>query len=443
MTSSISAKQSFFFLPARREYSIPSLLGLSTVVLAIATAAYAFAGGWSAPVSLSTPVPPTFYTTSPTVAINSAGAQAAAWIIENNNLLLQVAAQDSGGGWSKAQTLTPLTGFEAADPSIAIGPTGIAVAMWDRYQNSPPNGLVIQASSRPAHGSWGPVVSLSPAAGSSSLPKVGVDASGNAIAIWQQTNSASTAIETADLPAGGSWSMPVAISTPGVSAQRPTLAVNASGDAIAGWQSANGQILVAERKFGVWGSPVVLAPAAFRQGGLHVALNDRGDGAAVWSGRGTTRVATRAEGGSWSAPTTVSTQSEGGTASIALDDSGNAVAAFAIVQYSGGGYVYPVQAVSRPAGGLWSAPASISGASEYATATTLVATPAGTFVAGWTDDNTLAVRAAIRPQGQTAFGPPVSISSGSQIELAVAAGRTAATWIGPGPAVQVSDNSTP
>jgi hypothetical protein len=46
----------------------------------------------------------------------------------------------------------------------------------------------------------------------------------------------------------------------------PTLAVNSSGDPIAGWQSTSGQILVAERKAGVWGAPISIAPAAFRQG---------------------------------------------------------------------------------------------------------------------------------------------------------------------------------
>jgi len=119
----------------------------------------------------------------------------------------------------------------------------------------------------------------------------------------------------------------------------PVLAVNSFGDAIAGWQTANGVILVAERRSGNWGAPITIAPAAFRQGSPHVALDDRDDEAIAWSGRGTTLVATRDAGGSWSAPTTVSKQSAGATARVALDGFGNAVAVFELVQF-------PVQATS-------------------------------------------------------------------------------------------------
>jgi hypothetical protein len=442
MISSATAKFSALS-PHRPKRSALSAAGMISTLPVLACLAYAFAGGWSAPVSLSTPIPPTFYTTAPSVAINSSGAQAAAWINEGNDLLLQVAARDAGGNWNKAQTLTPLNGDNAADPDVAVGPAGNAVAVWDLYQINPPNALLVQASTRPAHGSWGPVVTLSSTTSSSSLPKVGTDASGNAIAIWLQTTSSSSAIVSATLPSGGSWSTPLAISTPGVSAANPCLAINANDDAVAGWQTSNGQILVAERKAGTWGAPITIAKPAFRQGSPRVALNNVGDAAIAWSGRGTTLVATRAAGGNWTTPTTVSKQSEGATARIALDDAGNAVALFALVKYTGGGYVYPMQVVSRPAGGSWSTPVTISGASDYSTAVHLVATPAGTFIAGWVDDTTFTVRAAVRPAGQINFGAPANIDSGSQLDLVAAPGFTAATWIGSGPAVRVSTNSTP
>jgi len=407
-------------------------------------AALAASGVWSAPVTLSTPIPPTYYATSPAVDVNSSGAHAAAWVNEDNYLLLQVAAQDAGGSWSQAQTLTPRSGANAADPAVAIGPSGNAVAMWDLWQTNSSQGTVIQASSRPAHGSWSAAVSLtSPTTSSSSQSQVGMDANGNAVAIWLQTTSTSSAIETANLPNGGSWTAPAPISTPGVSASNPTLAVNAPGDAVATWQTASGQIFVAERTSQVWGAPISIAPPSFRQGSPHVALNDRGDAALAWSGRGTTFVATRPAGGAWSAPTKVSATSAGATARIAIDYAGNAVALFELVKSTGSGYVYPLQAVSHPAGGSWGAPATISGVNETAASPNIVATPLGTFVAAWTESATGAVKAVIRPAGQTAFGAATVIGYGSQPFLAVAAGKTAATWIGPGPAVQVSDANTP
>jgi hypothetical protein len=74
-----------------------------------------------------------------------------------------------------------------------------------------------------------------------------MDGDGNAVAVWVQTTSNAGAIETANLPASGTWTTPVALSTPGVSATNPTFAGNTLGDAIVGWPTTNGQILVAER----------------------------------------------------------------------------------------------------------------------------------------------------------------------------------------------------
>jgi hypothetical protein len=410
----------------------------------LACAVFAGTGDWSTPVTLSTPIPPTFYTATPVVAINSTGAHAAAWINEGNYLLLQVAAQDAGASWTGAQTLSPATGFNAADPAVALSSTGAAVAMWDLYHANSSQGLVIQASTRQAHGSWGPVVSLtSGATSSSTVPEVGMDSHGNAIAIWLQTTSTTSVIETASLPSGGSWTNPVALSSPSLSASKPSLALNSAGDAIAGWQTTSGQILVAERTAGAWGTPLTIAPPAYRQGSPQVALNNRGDAAIAWTGRGTALAAIRPAAGTWSAPTTISKQSAGATARIALDDSGNAVAIFEQVVLSGSSYVYPVQAVSRPVNGSWSTPSTISAPKDYASTPNLVATAAGTFVAGWVDNTTNTVHAAVRTVGQNTFWSPANVGSGSSLNLAVAAGRATATWIGPGPAVQVSDGSTP
>jgi hypothetical protein len=407
---------------------------ISSFVALLVCAAYALSGGWSAPASLSTPIPPTFYTTTPAVGVNSSGAQAAAWVNESNYLLLQVAARDAAGNWSQAQTLTPASGWNAAEPAVAVGPAGNAVAIWDIYQVNPPNQLLVQASTRPAHGTWGPVVTVSATGGS--VPQIAMDANGNAIAIWTQNG----VIDSATLRAGGAWSAPVALS--GTTASSPTLAVNAKGDAVAGWKTSNGAVFVAERKSGTWTASTVIAPAAFRAGGPHVALNGPGDAAIAWSGRGTTLVATRAANGSWSSPTTLSTSSAGLTARVALDDAGNAVAVFALVKLSGNSYVYPLQAVSRPAGGAWGSAVTISGPNDSSGSINLGATPLGTFVAGWVD-GLLNVRSAIRPAGKTAFGDPVTLIGGSQLDLVVAPGISTATWIGGGPTVQVSTNATP
>jgi hypothetical protein len=439
MTTIMTRKRSALF-PVQRRSSGVRVVRAVSALLVLASATYVFAaGGWSTPVTLSTPVPPSFYTTSPVVAINSSGAQAAVWINEDTSLLVQVATQDAGGSWSQARTLTS-SNDDAGSPAVAIGPGGNAVAMWDSFRSG--QGVLIKASARPAHGSWGPIVTLSPVSNSNSStsPKIGMDSNGNAVAIWLLDTGTSTSIQTAYLPVGGSWTTPVAISTPGVTARRPTLAVNALGDAIAGWETASGQVMVAERKSGSWGAPVSVAPAAYRQNASQVALNGRGDAAVVWSRAYSSFMATRDVGRSWSVPTTISTRSAGGSVSIALDDSGNAVLVFVSLATPNAN---PVEAVSRLAGGSWSAPSTISSASEAALAPRAVATPAGTFVVGWDSVKSNTLVAAIRAAGQTTFGVPANVGTGGQLDLAIASGHTAATWLGSGPAVQVSDNNVP
>ena len=215
-----------------------STAGTAAVIVLLSSGAYAGLLGsllgllWSLPVTLSAPTPLGVDATSPAVAVSSSGAGAAAWIIAGNFRTLQVAAQDVLGVWSAPQTLTPLTGASVADPAIAVSPLGNAVAVWDIWQAKTPKGTALQASSRMAGGSWTPAVSLTAPVAGARQPKVGMDALGNAVAIWLESTSAGSAIRSAKLPVGGSWSTPVRLSPAGTTAAAPALAVNSLGQAI-------------------------------------------------------------------------------------------------------------------------------------------------------------------------------------------------------------------
>ncbi len=80
-------------------------------------------GVWSTPVTLSTPIPPTYYAASPAVAVASTGAQAAAWINESNYLLPASTILGSGN----APFFTAVGGYTAA---TWIGP-GPAIQVSD------------------------------------------------------------------------------------------------------------------------------------------------------------------------------------------------------------------------------------------------------------------------------------------------------------------------
>jgi hypothetical protein len=105
----------------------------------------------------------------------------------------QLLPAGTGRGARRQRQLEPgstLTsdGEEAGDPVVGMRPGGNAVALWEVGGSG--QGCFIQASARPAHGSWGPVVTLSPVSNTevADFPKIGMGANGNAVAIWVRPN---------------------------------------------------------------------------------------------------------------------------------------------------------------------------------------------------------------------------------------------------------------
>src|SRR5690348_1979394 len=71
--------------------------------------------------------------------------------------LLGAAPAAAEPGWLAPADLSP-PGQNATEPQVAVDASGDAVAVWARSDGSH---QVIQASARPAGGTWGPAVTLS------------------------------------------------------------------------------------------------------------------------------------------------------------------------------------------------------------------------------------------------------------------------------------------
>jgi hypothetical protein len=389
--------------------------GLSVAVITIAglfaTAAPAWAArSWSAPIQLSTPIPPTDVVGGPAIAVNASGAQVAAWYDQasDGTQFVHVRTSTNGQAWSAATTLGG-----GVSPAVALAPDGRAVAVWEGL---PPITGTIQASVRPPGGAWTTPVTVSSDAGP---PLIGVDGKGNAIAVW----AASAGIKTASVPAGGTWT---AVQTLASSGRSVDLAVNASGAVIVTWAGPGGTIVTDSGTIlGGFAAPITVAPAAYRQGSPAVALNGAGQASLVWRGRTTVLAATRSAGGTWSA-TSQLTANASGSVDTAIDGSGNAVAAF--VQYNAAAGTFPVHASQRPAGGTWGMATLLSTLNDYATAPQAVADPAGTIVVAWTDDNSLTLKARTAAPGG-AFKAAAAVGANYGVfDLAIAPGHAALMW---------------
>ncbi len=95
-----------------------------------------------------------------------------------------------GSGWQGVQSIgSPGSAF---DPSVAMSVSGVAVAVWGEY-DSDAKAYVVKANRYTGSSGWGTPETIDDSGyGNAGLPKVSIDASGNAIAIWQQSLTSRT-----------------------------------------------------------------------------------------------------------------------------------------------------------------------------------------------------------------------------------------------------------
>jgi hypothetical protein len=317
---------------------------------------------------------------------------------------------------------TPLSipSQDAGEQQVAVDAQGDATAVWVRSDGSH---NLVQASTRPAGGSWSVPATLSAAGQSADQPQVAVDAHGNVTALWERNNGTQDVVQVAVRPAGGSWSSPSSLSSPSVSAQYPQMAIDPAGDAAAIWQSFDGSsfsILATIRRAGTsWPLPTTLAAGSSTYAGAtpDVGLDDAGDAVAVWyrAGGGQHQVVqstVRPAAGAWGPVTNVSsTTHDAQQPHVAVDAGGDAVALWE--EYEDSTNNYAVQAATRATvNGIWQPPVDLSSTGVNTANAQLASAPEGETVAVWarSDNFSGSVQSASRPPagGWTA---PVNVST--------------------------------
>ena len=368
-----------------------------------AIAAPAQAAQWSTPVQppvgcRATP------SGAPSLALNSAGTWVIAAYAQTGSGLeaFTVSACTSNDGihWAGPVTIGPGT-----SPAVAIAPDGRAVVVWQGGPATAPN---IQASILSASGgSWSVPVLVSTVAGH---PLIGMDGGGNAIAVWAGTTLA-TPVATATLLAGGSWTAAKTLVAQGGGIG---LATNSVGGVIIGWKAHSGQVqVVSGTILGGFGAPVTLGSAPRNAlPPLQVALNDAGAASFAWQANSSSNnVVTRSTGGTWGSITQFPGPNVAGIGT-AIDGVGNAITVFAVIQ-STGTLTY---ASLRPAGGTWAAPTLLSAANDKG-GVGVAGDAAGTFVVIWNDSAGNVEAVTIAPRG--GFGPGTPVGAAPSRRLLV------------------------
>jgi hypothetical protein len=323
------------------------------------------APGWSRPMNVSRVM--SIGEGSPLLSVDSAGNMTAVWQrYRGGKLIYESAVRPAGGAWS-----TPSRFFggleEANGLQLAVDPLGNETAVWGRHVGL---SWVVQSASRPVGGSWSAPVTLSPAGAGSALVVAGPE--GNVTAIWllEREEGRRSVVQSASRSVGGSWSAPVTLS-PAREARSPQIALDPQGGATAVWEEQySGAIESATRSpEGIWSPPVTLSATGVTGDWPQVAVDSQGNATAVWAGRESDgrpirsqsrriQTATRPAGGTWSSPVSISAAGHRliQEPHIAVGPQGEATA---IWQRSNGSLLV-VQGATRRAGGAWSRPVDLT-----------------------------------------------------------------------------------
>jgi hypothetical protein len=409
---------------------------VTTVALVIATALCgglaASAGAtpmWLAPVSLSEAG---VTGESPQIALDAHGDVTAVWGHGGDgNYAAQTATRPAGGTWQAPVTLSE-AGVDAGGAQVAVDPEGGAVAVWDTFSLPPATTTrTIQAAGRSVStGAWSAPVTFA-TTGEVEDPQIAVDSHGNAVAVWKTLpdNPGPGFIQASFRPANGTWSSPVLIS-PGNVASRPHVVMGPEGNAVVTWfgyDSVQSAVRIASS--GAWQQPVEVAAIGLEAGGSPggpaLAVDGLGDVVTAWSstigsgGNHIVQAATLPAGGTWQTPVEISeAELDAGSPDVALDPTGAAVVTWSAAASSVvGSKSAVIQAAVRPAGSAWQAPVDISEAGQEVDNPQLepkvALDPKGNAIAVWEglDGENQVIQSAVRTAESGDWQAPVNLSA--------------------------------
>ena len=187
---------------------------------------YPAGGSWGTAERIGT------FGTDARVASDAAGNAIAVW------LGAWASRYASIGGWGTEENLRPLN-ESASETSIGMSPDGQAIAVWRQWDGTRTN---VWANHYVSGNGWGTAELIeSDNAGGAGPPEVAVDPTGNAVAVWEQSDGTRTNIWANQYVAGMGWAAAELIESEDLGdAQRPRIAVDPDGDAIAVWYQNDG-----------------------------------------------------------------------------------------------------------------------------------------------------------------------------------------------------------
>ena len=395
--------------------------GSATTGAATLTVNAAVTTGWQ---GSPTPLHTDGHGTQPALAANGAGHAIAVWSQSSAIYANRYQPQAGWAGRVPVSANDPASGF--FDANVATNGQGQAVALWVR---SGITSYLLEASMFTPTGGWTTALTLSTTVDPRGFqPRIAVDASGNALAVWVQraTNfSPWQLFAWRFVAASQSWEPALRLDSNSIGepADNPEVAINPAGEAFVVWPapgSTPGSYALWSRRMaagGSWDIPVQLDPAASGPPEQRVAVDASGNAMVVfkkldnpsfpsiWSTR------FDAFSASWGTAVAVETNNVNRATApqIAFDGNGQAVAAW--VQYDGTQEL--ILSNRHTVAGGWGTPQQVAaGAINRLASLSLAVNAGGTAVAAWRQDFWY-VGASIQAPGAAWRTPQLASNTGS------------------------------
>jgi hypothetical protein len=232
---------------------------------------------------------------APAVALDARGGGAVAWSTDAEGGAIEVAGRSRGGGWRAPRRLSP-AGELAGAPAVAVDRGGGTAVVWRAVRGGRVTIQVVVGNAE--QNRWGRVVTVRAGRPGEDLgaPRVGLDARGDALAIWYHRDPAGYRIEGAERRDHGAWfairplsspaGRPHDLARPGPTFNVPALALSPEGAAVAAWVEVRGGTDVVRARVrapgGGWSAAPVLSAPGEDAGEPQVAMAPDGRAVAVW-----------------------------------------------------------------------------------------------------------------------------------------------------------------
>ncbi len=228
---------------------------------------------------------------TPLVAIDNAGRATAVWRqLESGTAQHHVWSSRSAAGatWSTPERLETNAG-NVSELRLSVDPaTGRGMLLWIQA------GATVDLHARPLDPvtGWGTAALVESSTGMVGVSSVGMDASGNAVAVWSQIGPATRfSIYANRFVAGGGWGAPQLIETNEVVGSvdgDPQVAVTPAGNALTVWKRSGGGGDLWGNRFTVgagWGTAAAIVTDAGANQTItkhDLAVDNSGNGMLVW-----------------------------------------------------------------------------------------------------------------------------------------------------------------